>query len=76
VFLKNPRWLLADEASAALDGAAEHTLYPRLVERLRAAGGGIVSVGHRPALEAFHDRQWTLAPSEAGSPVRWQLRQA
>ncbi len=75
VFLKDPRWVLADEATAALDGAAEQQLYQRLVERLRARGGGLVSVAHRPALEAFHDRVWELVPAAAGGSAAWQLRQ-
>jgi putative ATP-binding cassette transporter len=76
VFLKDPRWVLADEATAALDGPAEQLLYGRLVERLQARGGGLVSVAHRPALEAFHDRTWELVPAEAGGPAAWTLRQA
>ncbi|HSV48444.1 MAG TPA: ABC transporter ATP-binding protein/permease [Ramlibacter sp.] len=77
VFLKRPRWLLADEASAALDAGAEQTLYPRLIARLREAGGGLISVGHRPALEAFHNRQWTLEPAGPDpAAAAWRLREA
>jgi ABC-type Mn2+/Zn2+ transport system ATPase subunit len=43
VFLKNPRWVLADEATAALDAEAEQVLYRRLVDRIDARGGGLVS---------------------------------
>lgn len=76
VFLKDPRWVLADEATAALDGPAEATLYTRLVERVTRRGGGLVSVAHRPAVAAFHNRSWTLEPPPEGAAgaARWQLR--
>ncbi len=61
-FLKNPRWLLADEATSALDESAESTLYKRLLERIQAAQGALVSIAHRPGVAAFHRRQWTLVP--------------
>ncbi|MDB5941442.1 MAG: transporter ATP-binding protein/permease [Ramlibacter sp.] len=63
VLLKNPRWLLADEATSALDPKAEESLYRTLLERIRKANGAIVSIAHRPALEAFHQRRWEI---EAG----------
>ncbi len=68
-FLKNPRWLLADEATSALDEEAEGTLYKRLLERIQAAQGALVSIAHRPGVAAFHHRQWTLVPQtqDAGS---------
>lgn len=70
VFLKNPRWVLADEATAALDAEAEQVLYRRLLQRIERAGGGLVSIAHRPALEAFHNRRWDLVRNEgAGGPA-------
>jgi putative ATP-binding cassette transporter len=50
-----PDYLLLDEATAALDEAAEATLYHLLQERLPAAT--IVSIGHRSTLGAFHRRR-------------------
>ena len=76
VLLKNPRWLLADEATSALDPAAEASIYRTLLERLAKMRGGIVSIGHRPALEAFHNRRWEIDAGVAGSGAAFQLREA
>jgi len=53
-----PDYLLLDEATAALDDAAEAALYQLLIERLR--GTTIVSIGHRASLNAFHRRRLSL----------------
>jgi len=76
VLLKNPRWLLADEATSALDPKAEASLYRTLLERLEKVRGGIVSIGHRPALEAFHNRRWEIEAGADGSGAAFQLREA
>lgn len=76
VFLKQPAWVLADEATAALDAQAEHTLYQRLVEMVQRRGGGIVSIAHRPALEAFHQRRWEVRKRPGGDGAQYQLQQA
>ena len=69
-FLKQPRWLFVDEATSALDEAAEATLYARLLERMKAVDGALVSIAHRPAVAAFHQRQWQLqTDSETGHRV-------
>ncbi len=62
VFLKKPRWVFADEATSALDPAAEQTLYERLRTQLRAMGGVLVSIAHRPAVASFHATHWTFEP--------------
>lgn len=64
--LKKPHWLFADEATSALDTEAEATLYARLRERVMSAGGALVSIAHRPTVAAFHTRQVSLEPVEAG----------
>jgi putative ATP-binding cassette transporter len=76
VFLKQPTWVLADEATAALDAEAEHTLYQRLADLVKRKGGGMVSIAHRPALEQFHRRRWELRRSPDGKGPAFQLRQA
>jgi putative ATP-binding cassette transporter len=53
-----PDYLLLDEATAALDDAAEAALYRLLAERLRATT--IISIGHRTTLNVFHRRHLTL----------------
>jgi vitamin B12/bleomycin/antimicrobial peptide transport system ATP-binding/permease protein len=64
--LHAPDWLFLDEASSALDEATEQRLYSLLQERLPHAA--IVSIAHRPALSAFHQRRFTLEP--AGEMMR------
>jgi putative ATP-binding cassette transporter len=75
VLLKNPRWLLADEATSALDPAAEETIYQVLLARLRKVNGAIVSIAHRPALEAFHRRRWEIEPA-GGEGAAFRLKEA
>lgn len=60
--LKQPRWLFVDEATSALDEAAEATLYERLQAMVSHTHGALVSIAHRPAVAAFHQRTWTLEP--------------
>jgi putative ATP-binding cassette transporter len=74
VFLKNPRWVLADEATSALDEPAEKLLYARLLAGIDGQQGGLLSIGHRPALEAFHDRRWEIVPAANGAPAAFVLR--
>ncbi len=75
VLLKKPRWILADEATSALDPAAEQRLYAKLVDQVQAGGGALLSIAHRPAVAAFHDRGWQLVPDDGGG-ARFALRQA
>src|SRR5450830_310472 len=62
VFLKQPAWVMADEATSALDEASEQLIYQRLLALTQSRGGGLVSIAHRPALAAFHERRWQLEP--------------
>jgi putative ATP-binding cassette transporter len=55
VLLYMPDYLLLDEATGALDEAAEAMLYRLLQERLPAAT--IISIGHRSTLGTFHRRR-------------------
>ncbi|MCR0981367.1 ABC transporter ATP-binding protein/permease [Roseomonas populi] len=52
--LHRPAWLFLDEATASVDAEAEQHLYTLLRERL--PGTAIVSIAHRPAVAAYHDR--------------------
>jgi putative ATP-binding cassette transporter len=58
--LDKPDWLFMDEATAALDEAAEQQLYELIHQRLPHAT--IVSIAHRPRVAAFHDKKFQLAP--------------
>jgi vitamin B12/bleomycin/antimicrobial peptide transport system ATP-binding/permease protein len=64
--LKQPRWLFVDEATSALDEAAERTVYERLQALVKAQNGTLVSIAHRPAVAAFHAKQWAFTPGDAG----------
>ena len=63
--LKKPRWLFVDEATSALDEAAEKAVYERLLALVASQNGALVSIAHRPAVAAFHDRRWELEPGAA-----------
>ena len=76
VLLKQPRWVFADEATSALDAQAEQTLYGRLKALTHNAGGALVSIAHRPAVAAFHDRRWQLEREAEGSPSLYRLTAA
>jgi putative ATP-binding cassette transporter len=66
--LHRPDWLFLDEATAALDEAAEAELYTLLRERLPDAA--IVTIAHRPSVAPFHDRRLGLgAAGRAGELV-------
>ncbi|HZF76474.1 MAG TPA: ABC transporter ATP-binding protein/permease [Acetobacteraceae bacterium] len=56
--LVQPDLLFLDEATASLDPAAEAHLYALLRERL--PGTMVLSIAHRPAVRAFHDRELRL----------------
>jgi len=76
VLLKKPKWIFADEATSALDETAEKTLYERLLAHVRQAGGAIISIAHRPAVAAFHQRRWEFAKQAAGAPALYQIRES
>src|SRR5882757_4035704 len=64
-----PDWLFLDEATASLDEPMEEAIYGELKQRLPDTT--IVSIGHRPSLRQWHDRQIELkrAPGEVGRLV-------
>ena len=76
MLLKKPMWIFADEATAALDEAAEKTLYARLQAHIAQVKGGMVSIAHRPTVAAFHSKQWTLVKQADGSPALYALKQS
>ena len=73
VLLKRPRWVFADEATSALDEAAEKTLYDKLLTMVREAGGGLVSIAHRPSVANHHETIWEFVPAPEGSPAKFVL---
>jgi vitamin B12/bleomycin/antimicrobial peptide transport system ATP-binding/permease protein len=73
--LKQPRWLFVDEATSALDEAAERTVYERLLALVKSQNGALVSIAHRPAVAAFHNRRWELEPG-TGTQARFAVTAA
>lgn len=63
-----PDWIFMDEATSALDEAGQEHIMKLLIEELPETS--IVSIGHRPGLEAFHTRELTLVPGEQGARLR------
>jgi putative ATP-binding cassette transporter len=53
-----PDWLFLDEATASLDEPMEAEVYRQLKNRLPTTT--LVSIGHRPSLGQWHDRQIEL----------------
>ena len=66
--LAAPDYLFLDEATAALDEAAEAVLYRLLQERLK--GTAVVSIGHRSTLHVFHRRRVEVVPDDGFSQLR------
>jgi putative ATP-binding cassette transporter len=66
--LHAPDYLFLDEATAALDEAAEASLYRLLQDRLK--GAAIISIGHRSTLNAFHRRRVELVHDAGVSRAR------
>ena len=63
--MQRPDIVVMDEATAALDPASQDQLMTLLRERLPEAT--VVSVGHRPELEAFHNRKLVLKLHSEGA---------
>jgi putative ATP-binding cassette transporter len=65
VIIHKPDWIFMDEATSALDEAGQENVMKLLIEELPETS--IVSIGHRPGLEAFHTRELTLVPGKEGA---------
>jgi putative ATP-binding cassette transporter len=63
--VQKPDWLFLDEATSAVDEAAEARLYRLVRERL--AGTTVFSVGHRATLRPFHSRQLLVRANGNGA---------
>jgi vitamin B12/bleomycin/antimicrobial peptide transport system ATP-binding/permease protein len=58
LMLHRPDWVFMDEATSALDEDTQTSLMNLFTEEF--AGTTLVSIAHRPGLDAFHDRTLTL----------------
>ena len=70
LLLHRPRWVFLDEATAALDEENQDVMMRLFREEL--AESALVSIGHRPGLDAYHDR--TLHLSRAPDGARLEVR--
>ena len=67
IFLQNPDIIVLDEATAALDPSSQDKLMELLSKQPEQAT--LVSVGHRPELEAFHNRKIVLERRLGGAKL-------
>jgi vitamin B12/bleomycin/antimicrobial peptide transport system ATP-binding/permease protein len=67
IMLHEPDIIVLDEATSALDPDSQDKLMKLLTDELKATT--IVSVGHRPELEQFHDRKITLERRRGGAKL-------
>ena len=72
LLLHRPRWVFMDEATAALDEENQDRMMALFREEL--ADSALVSIGHRPGLDAFHDRTLTLVRSPEGARLTARRR--
>src|SRR6185369_15667144 len=67
LFLHKPDIVVMDEATSALDPESQSMLMNALAERLPKTA--VISVGHRPELEAFHERKVNLVRRKGGAKL-------
>ncbi len=65
LLLQRPQWIIMDESTSGLDEASEGHLLSLL--RAKLPGAGIISIGHRSTLQAFHGRLVVLTACKEGS---------
>jgi putative ATP-binding cassette transporter len=71
VLLHRPQWVFMDEATSALDDESQASMLSLFEEEL--AGVSVLSIGHRPGLEAFHTRTLQIRKTPDGAVVLAQL---
>ena len=67
LLLQKPSIIVMDEATSALDDDSQGALLGLLRDRLGEST--LISVGHRPSLDAFHERKITLTRHAAGAEM-------
>ncbi len=76
--IQKPEIIVMDEATSALDEDSQYSLLSLFREELITST--VLSVGHRPGIEEFHDRKLHLTKMDAGAHVsskslsRWSIR--
>jgi putative ATP-binding cassette transporter len=67
LLIQKPDLIVLDEATSALDPESQEKLMQLLYERMPHAA--VISVGHRPELEAFHERKLVLEHRPGGAEL-------
>jgi len=65
LLLHKPDWVFMDEATSALDDEIQQSMMALFDKEL--AGTTVVSIAHRPGMEAFHNRTMKLVMSAEGA---------
>jgi vitamin B12/bleomycin/antimicrobial peptide transport system ATP-binding/permease protein len=65
LLLHKPDWVFMDEATSALDEDIQQSMMAMFDKEL--AGATVVSIAHRPGMEAFHSRTMKLVMSAEGA---------
>ena len=65
LLLNQPKWVVMDEATAALDEESQASLMGLFREELQ--GAALISIGHRAGLDSFHDRTLSLIKGADGA---------
>jgi putative ATP-binding cassette transporter len=65
LLLQRPAWVFMDEATSALDEPNQDAMMHLFIAELPESA--LVSIGHRPGLEAFHARTLSLQRGEQGA---------
>jgi putative ATP-binding cassette transporter len=68
VLIQRPGWVFMDEATSAVDEPGQANIMRLLAEELPETA--VVSIGHRPGLEAFHTRELVLEPGLDGAELK------
>lgn len=65
LLLHRPSWVFLDEATSALDEVSQRRVMSLFDNEL--SGASVLSIGHRPGLEAFHTRTLHLVRTPVGA---------
>ncbi len=68
LILQRPEIVIMDEATSALDEASQDSMMSLFKDEL--AGAMLLSVGHRPGLEEYHDRVVELVRQARGAEIQ------
>lgn len=74
LLLHRPAWVFLDEATSALDEVSQRRVLSIFDREL--SGTTVLSIGHRPGLEAFHTRTLHLVRTPGGAMLHQKLPQA